>query len=88
MEYYTLMILDLLKKYDVHVHLNTNETSFIKQSKEDNFRLITINVDVSSEFPTIEEQENVAIKLSGTFPGAVNYASTFSVENFNDDNWH
>jgi predicted TIM-barrel fold metal-dependent hydrolase len=87
MEYYTIDDFTPVEKYDVHVHLNTNEASFIKQSEEDNFKLITINVDVSSEFPTIEEQQEVAIKLSDTFPGSVNYACTFSLKNFNDDNW-
>ena len=62
-------------------------TSFVEQSEEDNFKLITINVDVASEFPTIEEQQELAIQLSEKFPRTVNYASTFSVNNFNDDNW-
>src|SRR5438046_1845211 len=87
MEYYTIDDFTAVEKYDVHVHLNTDEISFIEQSEEDNFKLITINVDVASEFPTIEEQEDVALKLSETFPDTVNYASTFSVKNFNDYNW-
>jgi hypothetical protein len=87
MEYYTVDDFASFEKYDVHVHLNTNETSLIEQSEEDNFKLITINVDVASEFPTIGEQEDVAIKLSEKFHQTVNYASTFSVNNFNDDTW-
>ncbi len=87
MEYYTIDDFASVEKYDSHLHLNINETSFIKLSVQDNFKLITINVDVASEFPTIEEQEDVAIKLSKTFPGSVNYACTFCVKNFNDDNW-
>ena len=69
MEYYTIDDFTSVEKYDVHVHLNTNEVSFIRQSEEDNFKLITINVDVASEFPTIEEQEKLAIELSERFPG-------------------
>ena len=87
MEYYTVDDFASLKKYDVHVHLNTNETSLVEQSEDDNLKLITINVDVASEFPTIDEQEDVAVKLSEKFPQTVNYASTFSVNNFNDDIW-
>ncbi|MEP6596511.1 MAG: hypothetical protein ABJA71_11225, partial [Ginsengibacter sp.] len=87
MEYYTIDDLASVEKYDVHVHLNTNDETFIKQSEEDNFKLITINVDVASEFPTIEEQLEVAINLSEKFPGSVNYACTFSVKDFNHDNW-
>jgi len=87
MNYYTTEDFSSVEKYDTHVHLNINETSLINQSEEDNFKLITINVDVASEFPTIDEQQEVAIELSEAFPGVVNYACTFSVKNFNDDNW-
>ena len=87
MEYYTINDFTSVEKYDVHVHLNTNAASFIKQSEEDNFKLITINVDVSSEFPSIEEQEALAIEISERFPGTVNYACTFSVKNFNENTW-
>ena len=57
MEYYTIDDFTSVEKYDTHVHLNINDTSLITQSAEDNFKLITINVDVASEFPTIEEQQ-------------------------------
>ncbi|HXL58661.1 MAG TPA: amidohydrolase family protein [Chitinophagaceae bacterium] len=87
MNYYTIEDFESVDKYDCHVHLNINEVRFIQQSVSDNFKLITINVDVSSEFPTIEEQQELAIKLSETFPGRISYVSTFSVKNFNDDNW-
>jgi predicted TIM-barrel fold metal-dependent hydrolase len=87
MEYYSTEDFNLVEKYDVHVHLNANDHAFIKQSEEDNFKLITINVDVFSEFPTIEEQQELAIELSETFPGTVNYACTFSVKNFSDNTW-
>lgn len=88
MEYYTIYDFISVEKYDGHLHLNTNEISFVKQSEEDNFRLITINVDVASDFPTIEEQQKIAVQLSKTFPGNVNYATTFSVKNFNNDDWN
>jgi len=87
MEYYTNDDFASAEKYDTHVHLNINETSLITQSREDNFKLITINVDVASEFPTIDEQQKVAIELSKAFPDVVNYSCTFSVKNFNDDSW-
>ena len=87
MQYYSINDFTFLEKYDVHVHLNANDETFIQQSEEDNFKLITINVDVVSEFPTIEEQEQLAIKFSERFPDTVNYSCTFSVENFNEDTW-
>jgi hypothetical protein len=33
-----------VEKYDIHVHINVDDTTFIKQAKEDNFRLLTVNV--------------------------------------------
>jgi hypothetical protein len=68
MEYYTIEDFTAVQKYDTHVHLNLDERSLIAQSEEDNFKLITINVDVANEFPTIEQQQEVAIKLSTAFP--------------------
>ena len=87
MNYYSTDDFAAVQKYDTHVHLNLDETSLITQSMEDNFKLITINVDVASEFPTIERQQEVAVALSKAFPTTVNFCCTFSVENFNSDNW-
>ena len=87
MDYYTIDDFTAIEKYDTHVHLNLDERSLITQSMEDNFKLITINVDVANEFPTIEQQQEVAIELVAAFPRTVNYSCTFSVENFNDNNW-
>ncbi len=87
MKYYAIDDFGSVEKYDGHLHLNIDDASFVKQSEEDNFHLIPINVDVTSYFPTIEEQQKVAIQLSKTFPGSVNYATTFSVKNFNNDDW-
>lgn len=76
-----------VEKYDAHMHLNTYDESFVQQSVEDNFRLLTINVDVGADFPTIEQQQDFAVKQSKRFPGTVNYACTFSAKNLNDHNW-
>lgn len=87
LEYFTIDDFSSVEKYDGHLHLNTYEESFVKQSQEDNFKLITINVDVASDFPGIEQQQDFAVQQSKKFPQTVKYASTFSVKNFNDDNW-
>src|SRR3954452_54506 len=87
MEYYTIDDFNSVEKYDAHMHLNTYDESFVKQSHEDNFKLITINVDVASDFATIYEQQEFAVQHSKKFKGVVNFASTFSVNNFSDDKW-
>jgi hypothetical protein len=45
-DYYTIDDFSSVEKYDVHVHVNTYDPRFIEFSKADNFKLITINVDV------------------------------------------
>ncbi len=60
MEYYTIDDFSSVEKYDGHLHLNTYDESFVNQSEEDNFKLITINVEVASNFPTIVEQQHFA----------------------------
>ena len=54
-DYYYVDDFNSLEKYDAHMHLNTYDESFVKQSQEDNFRLITINVDVAADFATTDE---------------------------------
>jgi len=76
-----------VEKYDVHVHVNTAKETLLKQAEEDNFRLITINWDDVNDPPPMEEQQKFAIQQISAFPGRIAYATTFSIRNFNDDNW-
>lgn len=87
MEYYTIDDFVFVEKYDGHLHLNTHGESFVRQSEEDNFKLITINVDVASDFPTVEQQQDFAVQQLKKFPKSVHFASTFSVKNFDEANW-
>ena len=38
------------------MHLNTEQLTLAQQAEEDNFKLLTVNVDVNS-YPTLEDQE-------------------------------
>ena len=84
--YYTLNDYKKVKKYDVHVHLLKDDTTFIKQSFEDNFYLLDVNVDVQEIIP-IEKQQEIALKHLKQFPGKFFYATAFTVRNWNDPNW-
>ena len=84
--YYTMDDYRLVPKFDSHIHIVSADTTFIKQSAEDNFRLLTINVDAPS-VPPFEEQRKWAIHDINRFPGVIDYAATFSVENWQDDQW-
>ena len=56
-EYYTAADFNTVEKYDVHVHINAVDSTFINQAKKDNLRLLTVNVNSGRP---VEEQRAVA----------------------------
>lgn len=85
-DYYHLKDFYKLKKYDTHVHINVEDTTLIKQAEADNFRLLTVNV-TPAYYPSIEEQQRIATRLVDAYPGRLAYATSFSLENWNNDDW-
>jgi hypothetical protein len=85
-EYYSVDDFSSVEKFDTHVHFNMFDTTFLKQAEADNFRLITINVS-PDYYPPIEEQLRIGSQLSKQHPERISFATTFSIKNFNDDNW-
>jgi predicted TIM-barrel fold metal-dependent hydrolase len=76
-----------VEKIDAHVHVDTDQAAFIQQAKDDNFRLITINWDDANEGPPMEVQQEFAIQQLKAFPDQIAYVTTFSIRNFNNDDW-
>lgn len=85
-EYYSEDEMNVVEKFDTHTHFNTYDSSFLTQAREDNFRLLTVNV-VTPYYPTIDEQQDIAVRLTTHFPGRIFYVATFSIDKFNDKNW-
>jgi predicted TIM-barrel fold metal-dependent hydrolase len=85
-EYYSLEDFKTVKKIDSHIHIRTADTSLLQQAREDNFRLLDINVDGPSS-PPVEEQQALALKHVQAFPERTSLATTFTVKNWNDPNW-
>ncbi len=85
--YYTVDDFKIVEKFDAHVHVNTDQPAFIEQAKEDNFRLLTINWDDANDPPPMEVQQKIAIQQLKAFPDRIAYATTFSIRNFNNDDW-
>jgi predicted TIM-barrel fold metal-dependent hydrolase len=73
-------------KIDAHVHLNTSSTAWIELAKEDNFKLLSINVDYS-DFNPVEEQLAIAINHRKNFPDVFAFASTFHMKGWDNDEW-
>ena len=84
--YYTADDYTKVEKIDAHVHILTGRTFFFGQSQEDHFRLLNINVDAPSVRP-IDEQREITLEHRRHYPDNLEYASTFSVRDWNDGDW-
>ncbi|MEJ5964047.1 amidohydrolase family protein [Pedobacter immunditicola] len=87
--FYSMEDFKSVEKYDTHVHLNVFDSTFIKQAREDNFRLLTVNVDVNQNaaYPGIEEQRSIAQSLEKAFPDRVAFSTAFNLDNWDTDQW-
>ncbi|WP_240096109.1 amidohydrolase family protein [Christiangramia crocea] len=75
-----------VKKFDSHIHINTYDTYFIDLVKKDNFKFLNIVDDRPFGLP-MEEQEKVAISHFEDFSDQMIFATTFSVDDWENDNW-
>jgi len=75
-----------MEKFDSHIHLNTEDTTFIVQAERDNFRFLVI-VDDRPFGITMADQEKIVRKQLKAFPETIAYATTFSVNRFNAPGW-
>lgn len=85
-EHYTMEDYAKVEKIDAHVHANNSDLSFLEQAKLDNFTLLSINVDYP-DFPSIAEQRKIALQLKSLDQKNFKFASTFSMDNWQDKNW-
>ena len=84
--YYTADDFAMTEKFDSHIHLNTEDTTFVRQAERDNFRFLVI-VDDRPFGITMADQEKIVRKQLKAFPEIVSYATTFSVKNFHSPEW-
>ena len=85
-QFYTIDDFASVEKVNTHVHLNIDDTLFLRQARLDNFRLISVNVNPSYYIP-IEEQQKVALRLRDEYPKELSYATTFTVAAFGSPTW-
>jgi predicted TIM-barrel fold metal-dependent hydrolase len=84
--YYTADDYKKVEKYDTHVHLNVYDTAFIEKSQEDNFRLLTINVN-TSYYPPVQEQRKVALALVKAYPDRLAFTTAFTLDDWGTSKW-
>ncbi|CAN5494563.1 hypothetical protein BH11BAC5_BH11BAC5_22240 [soil metagenome] len=85
--FYTMADFARVKKYDVHVHVDTDKPDFVQQAINDNFRLLTINWDDANETASMEMQQQFSLHQIKKFPDHIHYATTFSIRHFNEYGW-
>lgn len=85
-EYYSVQDYYNVKKYDVHIHVKTFSPNFPEFCKKENYNLVSINVNDPHYLPIAKQQE-MTIYQSKKFPGSFNYATTFTVDDWNNKNW-
>ena len=83
-EYYTAEDFFKVEKYDIHVHINAEDSTFIIQAKKDNLRLLTVNVNSGEP---VEEQRRIAVILTKQFPDRLAFATTFNLNNWGTERW-
>lgn len=84
--YYTMEDYSKVEKFDVHEHINTYNPYFINYAKENNFRLLSLNVGAPG-YPTIPEQQQYTLAHLKNFKPDFAYATTFDINGFEDSNW-
>ncbi len=75
-----------VKKFDTHIHINTEQTAFIQLAKADNFQFLDIVDDRPFGLPMAEQQKIAFLHLK-TYPEQMKVATTFPVKGFDDPDW-
>lgn len=85
-DHYTLEDFPKVKKIDTHMHLNSENVALTDLAKEDNFKLLTVNVDVS-DYVSVEDQERYALHQIKQSPEDVDYLTAFTLRKWDSIGW-
>lgn len=83
---YTAADFERVRKFDAHVHANTEDRAFLDVARKDGFELLSINVDYP-DFPSLALQAQVAHRLQAADPKHFHFATTFSMAGFGSGRW-
>ena len=78
-DHYSMEDYYAVPKFDAHVHANSTSDAFVTLAQQDNMELLSINVDYP-DFPHIDQQADIAKRLSKQHPHDFNFATTFSMQ--------
>ena len=85
-EFYSMGDFQKVKKIDTHIHLNSFDTSLVVQARQDNFFLLTVNVDVPA-YVGVDQQKQFALHQIDKFPEDVKFLTAFTLQNWASENW-
>jgi Amidohydrolase len=83
---YTVADFERVRKFDAHVHANSDDHAFLEIARRDGFEILSINVDYP-DFPPLDLQAQVAHRLQAADPLHFHFATTFSMTGFGGDGW-
>lgn len=75
-----------LDKIDAHVHIRTEDPAVMEFAKEQGFSFLTINTRAATQ-EYIDWQMKIAKTVDSKYPDDIDYITTFSMENFEDESW-
>lgn len=75
-----------MEKIDIHCHISVDRPTFMQLAIAQNFRILTINTDAFVS-PTVEEQQEFALKQIKAFPGHLAYLTAFSMKGWDNPDW-
>lgn len=84
--YYSAEDFAKVEKYDVHEHINTYNPYFVNFAKQNNFKILSINVG-APDYPTLPQQQQYTLAHLKNFSGDFAYATSFDINGFEDSNW-
>ncbi len=84
--YYQLEDFNKVKKFDIHIHINTEQDFFITQAQADNFQFLDIVDDRPFGLP-MNEQQRIAMLHLNNFSKSMAVATTFPVKDWGSDKW-
>ncbi len=85
-QYYGVEDFESVKKFDIHIHINTEEVFFIEQAQADNFQFLDIVDDRPFGLP-MDEQQKIAMLHLKNFSKSMAVATTFPVKDWGNDDW-
>ncbi|MEQ9287186.1 MAG: amidohydrolase family protein [Cyclobacteriaceae bacterium] len=86
-KYYSLNDFEKVEKMDVHIHVGTNRDAFVKQARQDNFKLLNVVVDVSRSPGQIEKEYQYRYDQKAKHPEEFEVITAFSMEGWDEPDW-